>query len=541
MREGHMNKKKLIGWGLCVISVFVFIIYTLIVGSAGAAEKAASKVTPTTAPKAAVKAVLKVQPQTGGVLKIIELYGPKAPFGWPVESAATMVDSKPVCIEALLRQLQGGLIGPWLATAWKVAPDKSSITFTLRKGVKFHDGTDFNAEAAKFNLEAVRGKKVGTEDWTSIDVVDNYTVRINLSHYTNDLLSLFAGREAVGTMVSPTAFNKNGIEWIRWNPVGTGPFEFVSFERDVRTKYKRFDNYWQKGKPYLDGIEYIYIKDPMTQSAAIQAGDAHILNIEAGKMAADLKALGLFNIYFIEAGTVVLIPDSMNADSPLANRKVREAIEYAIDKEAIAKAKSYGFWQPAYQLPSSGGIGYVKNFQGRRYNLAKAKQLLVEAGYPKGFKIRIIPHFAIDRDIAVIIQGYMNAVGIQVDLEFVDQAKYIDYRKKGWRNGLLFQAFALHSNYLKTLEGYVASDNLDFPSLKEPAVMPALFRETLSTVNMEIPRVQKLLKALYDDVTITTVHTMGRASIQQKNVHDAGSFTLGVLSDWTPENTWLSK
>jgi peptide/nickel transport system substrate-binding protein len=525
-----MNKKKLIGWG-CVISAFIFAVF--IAGSVAAAEKAAPKTTPAAAPK--------VQPQTGGTLRIIEIIGPRGAIGWPLESVSTMVDSKPVCIEALLRQLKNGAVGPWLATAWKVAPDKSSITFTLRKGVKFHDGTDFNAEAAKWNLEAVKGKKVGTEDSTSIEVVDNYTLRVNLSHYTNDLMSVFTGREVIGTMISPTAFNKNGIDWARWNPVGTGPFQFVIFERDVRTKYKKFDGYWQKGKPYLDGLEYIYIKDPMTQSATIQTGDAHILNIEAGRQAADLKASGLFNTLATEAGTVAIFPDSENADSPFANRKVREAIEYAIDKEAIARAKSYGFWNAAYQLPCSAGVGYVKGFQGRRYNPAKAKQFLKEAGYPQGFKAKLIPHYMLDRDIAVAIQSYLNAVGIQIELELVDQAKYIDYRRKGWHNALLIQGLALHSNYLTTFQGYIASGKLDFPSLKEPDIVSTLFKEAFSTVNLEIPRVQKLLKVLNDDETIIPVQTVARVSVQQKNVHDSGTFALGILSDWTPENVWLSK
>ncbi len=525
---------------VCFPVLFLSVLY-LLCCSAGAAETTGPKTAATPKAPNTPAASLKITPQRGGVLKLIEVVGHKAPFGWPVESTSTLVDSKPVCIEALLRLYPGGKIGPWLATAWKVAPDKSSITFTLRKGVKFHDGSDFNAEAAKWNLEAVRGKKVGTEDWTSIDILDNYTIRLGLTNYTNDLLSVFAGRDVVGTMVSPTAFNKNGIEWVRWHPVGTGPFEFVSFERDANTKYRRFDNYWQKGKPYLDGIEYIFIKDPMTQAAAIDAGEGHALQRETGKIVYDFKDTGKFNIYTQDSGTTMLIPDSMNADSPLANKKVREAIEYAINKDAIAKAKGYGFWQPAYQIPCEGGIGYVKHFQGRRYNPAKARQLLKEAGYPNGFKTRIIPHFAIERDVAVSVQGYLAAVGIQAEIEFVDQQKFLTYRKKGWKNALLFQGFAVHSDYLKILEGYVASGDLDFPSLKEPENLPRLFKEARSTVNVELPRVQKILKTMYDDVTIIPVHTVGRASIQQKTVHDAGYLTLGIFSDWTPENTWLSK
>ena len=105
--------------------------------------------------------------------------------------------------------------------------------------------------------------------------------KITLSKYTNVLLTRFAG--GGGVQVSPTAFKTKGIEWARWNPVGTGPYEFVSFERDVRTKYKRFEGYWQKGKPYLDGVEYRLYQRPMTQAAAMQAGEAQVLNTETGK------------------------------------------------------------------------------------------------------------------------------------------------------------------------------------------------------------------------------------------------------------------
>ena len=104
------------------------------------------------------------------------------------------IANKPV-LESLLRQHYDGRIEPWLAESWKIAPDKSSVTLTLRKGVKFHDGTDFNAEAVKFNLEAMKaGKRPGTEDWAVVDVVDNYTVKITLSKYTNVLLTRFCGR-----------------------------------------------------------------------------------------------------------------------------------------------------------------------------------------------------------------------------------------------------------------------------------------------------------------------------------------------------------
>ena len=171
----------------CARIVLSIIVLMFLVGFVGAAEKAAVKATES---KTVEKAAPKVQPQLGGILKIIEVTGPKTPFGWPVESVGeSTVAHKPI-IESLVRLHYNGRIEPWLAESWKVAPDKKSITFSLRKGVKFHDGTDFNAEAAKFNLDALKaGKNPGTEDWASIDVIDTYTVRINLLKYSNILLS----------------------------------------------------------------------------------------------------------------------------------------------------------------------------------------------------------------------------------------------------------------------------------------------------------------------------------------------------------------
>ena len=176
------------------------------------------------------------------------------------------------------------------------------------------------------------------------------------------------------------------------NPVGTGPFKFVSYDVDVSYKVMKNPDYWAKDDkgnqlPYLDGIEYIYIADTMTQEMSMENGEADMLmGIAPGKTAADLASLGL-NMEYAMDMPVCLIPDTANSDSPWSNQKVREAVEYAIDRETIAKALGYGYWQAPYQIPP-------RDFQpmilistlGRKYNLDKAKQLLTEAGYPTGFR-----------------------------------------------------------------------------------------------------------------------------------------------------------
>jgi peptide/nickel transport system substrate-binding protein len=204
MKEGVMVKKCLSGNIFSISLVLLISGLFFVMGLAEAAEKGTQKTT-TAVPKAVMKVTPTVQPQLGGILKIIEVTGPKTPFGWPPESVGeSTVAGKPI-IESLVRLHYDGRIEPWLAESWKIAPDKSSATFVLRKGIKFHDGTDFNAEAAKFNLDALKaGKSPGTEDWASIDVVDAYTVRINLLKYSNIFLSRLGGTP--GSMVSPTAF-----------------------------------------------------------------------------------------------------------------------------------------------------------------------------------------------------------------------------------------------------------------------------------------------------------------------------------------------
>ena len=486
------------------------------------------------------EAQTKPTPKYGGILRNVEMAGAQGSFGWPIDAIGNdSLNMRPV-LEHFVREDKMGTLYPWLATAWKVAPDKKSITFTLRKGVKFHDGSDFNAKVAKFNLDAqLAARRGGTQSWTSIDVVDDYTIRINLSAYDNTLIGRLSG--ILGVIISQASFEKNGKEWAKLNPVGTGPFKFVSFQRDVVSKFKKNEDYWDKGKPYLDGIELHVIKDPMTQQAALQAGEVDVVGMDYGKMAADLKAMG-FEPQAEPSGTVILIPDSVNPDSPFADQKVREAIEYAIDREAIAKAKSYGLWKASYQLSLPGTIAYNPNFQGRRFNPDKAKQLLAEAGYPNGFKTKIIPMpFGIERDIMVSIQAFLAKVGIQVDLELVNYGKFSEYREKGWQNALLCQPIGLFPNFNQTLDMYFSPAARSFPVLKKTDGFKALLKESLGTTDLEKEKVVKVVMNAFDEAMVIPIHDTGRAYAVQKYVHDTQHMAWGVWVNWRPDLAWLSK
>ena len=282
-----------------------------------------------------------------------------------------------------------------------------------------------------------------------MDVVDDYTVRVNFKNYQNTFLSRAASR-SMG-MISPTAFQKNGIEWARDNPVATGPFKLESFQKGNILKFVKNENYWQKGKPYLDGIHYPFIRDPMTQQAAMRTNDAEqrvdVLSVTSGETAAMMRSMG-FEVITMPIGPVSLIPDSANADSPLSNRKVREAIAYAIDREGIVKARGFGVWQPAYQFQPDIMPTYIPDLPKRMYNPEKAKQLLAEAGYPNGFKISInIMPAMVDRDTMVVVQQNLAKVGITVELNFPDMGGYMHARFNGWNNGFMAQHTRALSNF----------------------------------------------------------------------------------------------
>ena len=324
-------------------------------------------------------------PKYGGILK----WHVAEPFslGFPgTMTGQTDGQTSSVCLETLFRFDANGNMVPLLATDWKANPAAKTITVTLRKGVKFHDGTNFNASACKWNLDQYRGggrpelKKV-----VSIDVVDEYTVRLNLSEFDNTIVTSLGNTGDAGRMISPTAFNTNGKAWCEKNPVGTGPFQFVSWQKEVAIKWKRFDGYWD-GKPYLDGIENLRIADTTVQLMAFKAGDLHMM-IPDPKVAKSLEAEGKYNFAVPPEGQVpALAGYARDPKSPFADLRVRQALSYAVDVKTLSNAIGLGYWKVQNQWAIPGTWGYSPTVVGYPYNPQKAKDLLAQAGYPNGFK-----------------------------------------------------------------------------------------------------------------------------------------------------------
>ena len=322
-------------------------------------------------------------------------------------------------IEPLLVIGSDGNIKPWLAEKFEIAPDGSSITLYLRHGVSFSDGTPFNAEAAKYNLDNGINSKVwpnmqAVQDCT---IVDDYTVKVN---FKNGKFDWGATKSMAGffscDMFSPTSLQNNDEDWQRTHVVGTGPFILTSFQRDQKLTYDANPNYW-RGAPYLNGVDYNIIPDTTTQLLAYKSGEVDAIGVQASD-AQDLISSG----YQILTSTdmiinLCLIPSSNNPDSPLAKLKVRQAVESAIDKQALVDGLSYGYGHVSNQEFTENLATYDPTVVGNPYNPDRAKELLTEAGYPDGFTTQLWMADFIPMDLPLALQDQLSKVGITLQVK----------------------------------------------------------------------------------------------------------------------------
>ena len=452
--------------------------------------------------------------------------------------------------ETLLTVDETGAPAPWLATAWEADPEAKTITFTLRKGVKFHDGTDFNAEAVKWNLDIFGSEgRVELKKVESIDILDDFTVRLNLSEFDALLLNNLASQRG-GFIVSPTAYEKYGREWCEKHSVGTGPFKFVSWERDVSMKFERFDDYWQEGKPYLDAFELVVIADPMVATASFMAGEVDVLADVSPKDARDLEASGKYRMSVASAALSSVLTDSAYPDSIFTDIRLRRAVEYAIDKQAICDTIGYGYWEPLNQAAKPGGWAWNPDVVGYPYNPDKARELLAEAGYPDGFKtqLHVLSRPVDIPDSMTAVQGYLAEVGIDADLFLYDRggAWHAIAAKGGWPTGLCnFPRGGLDVGELAIINRFLSPDAFLFASVYREPEYQELLAKAVTAPDFETQQamVWEMQKVGTDKYAMICWHHVVKAmSARHSQVHDDGfSSAFGYAGQWTPADAWLEQ
>jgi peptide/nickel transport system substrate-binding protein len=432
---------------------------------------------------------------------------------------------------------------PGLADSWEIAPDGKTITLHLHKGIKFHDGTDFNATAVKYNLEAWDVKNAPyLANVTSITTPDDYTVVLNLKQYDAFLLLRFA-EGAVGMIASPTAMKKPTTPdtMAQDHMVGTGPFTFVDWKRQDYAKYKKNPNYWQAGKPYLDAIEYRFVPDYMTRQLSFKAGETQYTGALYPVDANKLKAEG----YRIEPSELTFVWyfvfDGANSDSPFAKPEVRQAVEYAIDKDTMAKGIGEGYMQAAYQFAQPNAAYYSADYKGRVYDKAKAKELLAAAGYPNGFKSTITTDVRVKMDLVTAVQTYLKDVGIDCQVETADVPKMMDHVMSGWKNSILWQGYPTGSTQMGIYN--TIGTATQFVSMGRPDGWQTAWSTLVSTTDQNSLLAQFKKLNLDEANTVMAIPLLydHRLYAAQNSVQDIGwSYGQNAMW-WDPANAWLKK
>ena len=463
-------------------------------------------------------------PKTGGTLRIAFAsnptalgYPPKQAQGWTKQIAAP-------CIEALLHQDSSGKLIPWLATEYKNDSVAKTITLALRQGVKFHDGADFNAEAVKWNLDkSVSTKQMGTVKIKSVDVVDPFTVRITLTEWDNSVTDMLA-YSYIGEMISPAAYQKNGEDWAINNPVGTGPFQFVNWVKDTKVVYKKFDGYWQKGQPNLDGIEINFIMDPIVRQLSFLNGENDVMFTPQYKDVESIQKQGYTIVTAVPylSSPNGIISDAANPASPFSKLEVRQAMQYAIDPVALSKTVTFGFGEPASQWIFKGHWGYNPDIVGYPFNPAKAKELLSAAGFSNGIETKLTYFGTPENDLIFqAVAKMLNDVGIKATLAPEQMGRIVQLTFQGQQpDGLLSVGPPPYPDVAAGLRDRFFGDGKNYSKILAPDDYKQAVQNALSAPDFETKQkyTREALKLFTDKYAIGTYFYFNRNIIvYQKN------------------------
>ena len=347
-------------------------------------------------------------------------------------------DANDTLSQAMAKSFYEGLFGfdrnmkliPVLAESYTASEDGLTYTIKLKKGIKFQDGTDFNAEAVKVNFDRVTNpenklKRYGLYSIIAkTEPVDDFTVRITLkepfSAFINDLA------HPSGVMISPAALKQWGSKDIAFHPVGTGPFKFVEWKATDYLKVAKNENYWRKGYPKVDTITWKPVVDNNSRAALMQTGEAQFTFPVPYELADVLKAKPQLEV--VAAPSIVLRYLSMNTQQkPFDNVKVRQAIAYAINKQALAKVAFSGYAVPADGVVPD-AVEYSVKLGPWPYDLAKAKKLMAEAGYPNGFETELWSAYnhSTAQKVSQFLQQQLSQIGIRTKITLLEAGQRVE-------------------------------------------------------------------------------------------------------------------
>ena len=288
--------------------------------------------------------------------------------------------------DALVKPMPGNLMAPSLAESWTVSADQLAYEFKLREGLKFHNGDPFTAEDVKFSFLRAKGSKILHDKVRDVVVVDPYRVRFQLREPWPDFMPFYGTLVSGASWVVPKKYvEKVGDDGFKKQPIGLGPYRFVSHAPGVELVMEAFEGYWRK-MPSVKRLVFKSVPEATTRLAMLKRGEVDIAYLLDAPQANEVKRDPTLKLAFSGGiGTFFLdFLDQWDPKSPWADRRVRLAANYAIDRRGLSEAETVGASRPAGSLvPRT--FEFALPIEPYPYDPAKAKQLLAEAGYPNGF------------------------------------------------------------------------------------------------------------------------------------------------------------
>ena len=337
--------------------------------------------------------------------------------------------------DAVVKPMPGNLMSPSLAESWTLSADQKTYEFKLREGVKFHNGDPFTAEDVKFSFHRAKGSKLLHAKVREVVIVSPARVRFVLHEPWPDFMTFYGTMVSGAGWVVPKKYVEQvGPDGFKKHPVGLGPYKFVSHTPGVELVMEANESYWRK-VPSVKRLVYKSVPESTTRMAMLKRGEVDVAYLLDVPQAQEVKRDPNLKLAFSGGIAVFYLDflDQWDPKSPWADRRVRLAANYAIDRQALSDAETLGASRPAgNHVPPS--FEFALPIEPYPYDPRKAKQLLAEAGYPNGFDAgefhQLPPYFSLGEAIV----NYFQAVGIRTRMRPMERAAFFA-RAGSYRSG----------------------------------------------------------------------------------------------------------
>jgi len=349
--------------------------------------------------------------------------------------------------DALVKPMPGNLMAPSLAESWTVSGDQRVWEFKLRQGVKFHNGDPFTADDVKFSFHRNKGARILREKVRDVEIVDPHRIRFHLHEPFPDFLAFYGTlATAAGWVVPKNYVEKVGPDGFKKHPIGLGPYKFVSHTPGIELIMEAYEGYWRK-MPEVKRLVFKSVPEATTRAAMLKRGEVDVAYLLDPPQALELKRDPALKLAFSGGIAVFFLDffDQWDPKSPWADRRVRLAANYAIDRRALSESETLGASKPTGSIIPR-AFEFALPIEPYAYDPAKARQLLAEAGYPNGFDggelHQVPPYFSMGETI----MGYLAAVGIKLKMRPMERATFFAAWGTKKLRGVCVCASALYGN-----------------------------------------------------------------------------------------------